>query len=110
MSNGNETSTPSQPLINSQRRLYKATYRPVTIPPSARQEAGWFLEKLAFLRGLDIHPQEFTQLERGPSESAQPSPLTTKASLINAMRRLAADLSFSAMQQYGPLLASMSPE
>lgn len=102
--------TPSQPLTNSQRRLYKATYRPLTVPPSERQEAGRFLEKLAFLRGLDIRPQEFAQLERSEAEQGQSGTLAMRPPLINAMRRLAADLSFAAMQQYGPLLTDVSPE
>lgn len=99
-----------QPLTNSQRRLYKATYRPLTVPPSEGQETGRFLEKLAFLRGLNILPQEFVRLERSQAEQVQPSLLATRVPLIDAMQQLTTDLSFAAMRRYGPLLADLSSE
>jgi hypothetical protein len=46
---GDAPSVP-KPLTNSQRRLYKATYRPLTFPPEQQQATGRFLEKLAFVR------------------------------------------------------------
>jgi hypothetical protein len=69
----NQTPARSQPLTNSQRRLYKATYRPLTVPAKEQQTTGRVLEKLAFLRGLDIQPQELTQLANQEPAQVQPS-------------------------------------
>ena len=106
----NEAPVPSQPLTNSQRRLYKASYRPLIVPQSKQQETGHFLEKLALLRGLDIQQQEFEQLERDQAARVQSDPSGRKVPLIEIIRRLATDLSLGTMQQYGRLLASVSAE
>jgi hypothetical protein len=59
-----QTSSSPQSLTNSQRRLYKATYRPLTVPmPPQEEGTGRVLEKLAFLRGLNIQPQVLARVE-----------------------------------------------
>jgi Type II secretion system (T2SS), protein G len=111
-----KTPATSPSLTNSQRRLYKASYRPLTIPPEKQQETGRFLEKLAFLRGLDIQAQEFAQLEKDDATQAQSHLPTDNQGasstlrVMESMKGLVADLSFTTMRRYGPLLANVSPE
>jgi hypothetical protein len=108
--------TPSQPLTNSQRRLYKATYRPLAVPPPPPQEEGRgrFLEKLAFLRGLNIQPQELARLEADAAAQGRASTTDTHGAgalrVIDIIKGLATDFSFAAMRRYGPLLADLRPE
>jgi hypothetical protein len=102
-----QTSPTPQPLTNSQRRLYKATYRPLAVPtPPQEQGRGRVIEKLAFLRGLNIQPQEFARLE---SEAAARAP-DDSLRVIEIIKALGTDLSFAAMRRDGPLLANTSPE
>src|SRR4051794_21146249 len=104
-----------KPLTNSQRRVYKASYRPLTVPAEVQQSAGRVLEKLAFVRGLDIWPNEYAQLE-GRVAEAQPVPATggqgdgNPPRLLEIMKGLSAGLSFATMRRYGPPLARVSPE
>lgn len=105
-----------QALTNSQRRLYKASYRPLTIPPEEQKKTGRFLEKLAFLRGLDIQAQEFAQLEKDEAAQAQSSLSTNNQGggfppqVVEILKGLATDLSFATIRRYGPFLASVSFE
>ncbi len=105
-----------QPLTNSQRRLYKATYRPLTVPTTPQEEVtGRFLEKLAFLRGLNIQPQEIVWLGGDSAVHGQESTATdTQASdfrrIIEIMKGLTTDVSFAAIRRYGPLLARVPPD
>jgi hypothetical protein len=85
------------------------------VPAKEQPTTGRVLEKLAFLRGLDIQPQEFTQLGNQEPAQVQPSSVANQEGkdgplrLIDIMKGLAADRSFITVQRYGPLLASISP-
>lgn len=116
MANPDAPAAPSPSLTNSQRRLYKASYRPLTVPAEKQPQTGRFLEKLAFVRGLDIQPGEAAKLKNNGGKQGEPGVPAQKSTqapgygLIEAINGLAADLSFAAMQHFGPPLARTSSD
>lgn len=96
-------------LINSQRRIPKATYVPLTVPPDAQGQSGRAVEKAAYVRSLNLQPAELGAIASAPDvkglkvtgESAE----APQATLIDVVRDFVGDASSSALQKYGPALA-----
>lgn len=95
-------------LLNSQRRLFKATYAPIGKVPADR--SGRAAEKAAYVRSLALKSSEISALANDSAMHA----LTVQVGkspplrLINVIRSFAADSSALALQRYGPTLAHTS--
>ena len=97
-------------LLNSHRRIAKATYVPLAIPKDHQEKrSGRALEKAAFYRSLKVTPAELELLAKQP-ELAHMAVTTTAGSppLIAVMRDLAANPSPVSLKRFGPALASAS--
>jgi hypothetical protein len=104
---------------NSQRSLYRATYVPTRFKPQTQEDEsaiaavpskGRVMQKVAFIRGLNIRPAEFAKLEAipipiihptQPRMSAKPSP-----ELLNAVKLVTTNLSPQLMATDAALLRS----
>jgi hypothetical protein len=120
-------------LENSKRALPKATYVPLRTQSntsssgsneSPQPKTGRALEKIAYVRSLNIQPQEFDALKarevvarlRVPSVNTS---ITTRiadagtsqnVSLLDLVQQIATNPSPVAMERFGPLLATVSAE
>jgi hypothetical protein len=99
-------------LENSQRRLFKATYAPLTIDAS-QAKTGRAVEKMTFIRSLNLHSSEMPKLAADESVKSitvpsTPTPGQASVPLLNFVFDFASDTSASALQRFGPALARVS--
>lgn len=109
-------------LENSKRIQFKATYVPTRIGGSIQtdgqsgQPTARVLEKVAFLRSLNIQPEEYAQLRDHPVVKRLPVPLATTqrksaaSQLVDVVFQLTSNISPLATQQQAPLLANTCVE
>lgn len=92
-------------LINSRRRLFKATYTPIANVP--QEQSGRAAEKAAFIRSLALQPSELEALRQDATVHALSvqSDAPTTSQLIDVVGNFVADSSQFALQRYGPTLA-----
>src|SRR4051812_6719505 len=99
-------------LNNSQRRVSKATYVPLTLPPTAQNQCGRVVEKSAFLRSLKLDASEFVPLAATAElRSLKVPSVRGKApdtALVELVRAFVTTPHPTALKQYGPTLAQVS--
>ncbi|MFL6672719.1 MAG: type II secretion system protein GspG [Massilia sp.] len=99
-------------LNNSQRRVPKATYVPVTLPATAQAKSGRVVEKVAYLRSLNIAPSEFDALAALPELAALKVPSTRgrnpDSAAVDVVRDFISTPAAVALKRYGPAIAQMS--
>ena len=99
-------------LENSQRRLYKATYVPLSIPKQDQAPTGRAVEKIAYVRSLALQPDELRKLAADKTlraltvPSLQPRGRPTQ--LTSLVTSLLSDPTGGPIQKYGPTFAKIS--
>jgi hypothetical protein len=91
-------------LINSQRRLYKATYAPIICKPMEPAPRGRGLAKTAFIASLAMHPSEMEQV-KFRLRNAEPG----MEAALAAVEALVLDRSPAAALRQAKALAEVSP-
>lgn len=99
-------------LNNSQRRIPKASYVPLTLPPNAQAQSGQAVEKGAFIRSLKLDSSEFAPLASSaelrtlkvPSKRGK-APDTP---LVDVVRDFLSVPTAQALKTYGSNLAQVS--
>ncbi len=88
-------------LLNSQRRLFKATYVPIKNVPL--EESGRAIEKAAYVRSLALQPAELTSLTHDPAvHELAVTNGNTKSPLLDVISGFSSDRTPFALQKYGP--------
>ncbi|MGY6126832.1 type II secretion system protein GspG (plasmid) [Paraburkholderia strydomiana] len=98
-------------LINSQRRIPKATYVPRTIPAGAQAASGRVIEKTAFLRSMDIRPEELraiASVRAVKSLKAREAGTGADRPLIDVVRDFLSASAVAGLRRYGPAFARVS--
>src|SRR5690348_2728141 len=96
-------------LNNSQRRVPKATYVPLTLPPAAQAQSGRVVEKVAMLKSLKLDASEFASLSDLPEVGALK--VSSKrggkpdTAVVDVIRKFMSTPTATALKLYGATIA-----
>ena len=100
-------------LNNSQRRVSKATYVPLTLPAAAQAQSGRVVEKAAFLRSLQLDASEFGPLAALPEVGVLKVPSKrggrADTAVVDVIRQFVSSPPATGLKEYGKLIAQVSP-